>query len=221
MLKRVYYSFFFALLILTSCQKKPVQLPLIDIPGVTEIQNHSSIWIFMVSQDGENIAELNKNNKIINTDWIFNIDRRLTMHQIIPILIDMQKNKNKDSMHKKEGMKNYFSYADTASEKISLTSFPQTNFILGSKETLKMTEEPCNVYLEIWGKELKINGTITTINAVLSFLQNELVCPPEENSKIFLCYEDSTNYQDYLYMKTLLLSKQINCASDEYVYTVK
>lgn len=224
MIKRIYLIFFIISLIFWSCQKKPVQLPVIDIAGLSEIQNHSSIWIFLETKGGETRAKLNKNNKILNTHWIFNIDRRLTMNQVIPILIKMQENRNKDSMHKKEGMMNYFSYADSANNRISLTPFPQTSFLMDQKagsEFKKITEEPCMVILEIWGDQVKINNEVLALDDIISTLANENLCAPGEKVKILLTYDDKTLYKDYLTTKTFLNVNEISCAIGEYVYTVK
>lgn len=221
MIKKIYHILFISSILLSSCQKKPVQLPLIDVPGISEIQNHSSIWIFMETINGETSAKLNKNNKITNTHWIFNIDRRLTMAQVVPMLIEMQENRNKDSMHKKEGMKNYFSYADTATEKISLLPFPQTTFISETLNLEKLSGEPCTVILEIWGDQIKLNNELVPLNSLLSTLENEKSCDPDETIKIVLTYDAQTSYQDYIEAKAFLVSNEINCSSDEYVYTVK
>lgn len=221
MIKRIYLILFLASISLSGCQKKQVQLPLIDMPGISEIQNHSSIWIFMQSNNGETSAKLNKNNKITNTHWIFNIDRRLTMAQVIPLLEEMQENRNKDSMHKKEGMKNYFSYADTETETISLIPFDQTAFITETLNKENLAAEPCTVILEIWGDRIKINDEIIPLDLLLSDLKNKNSCGTEEMTKILLTYDSQTSYQDYLKAKTFLTLSEIDCSSDEYVYTVK
>lgn len=224
MIKRNCLILYIIFLALSSCQKKPVQLPVIDIAGLSEIQNHSSIWIFLETEQGETRATLNKNNKILNTHWIFNIDRRLTMNQVIPILTEMQENRNKDSMHKKEGMMNYFSYADNARQKISLTPFPQTSFLVDEKaitDFKKNEEEPCSILLEIWGDQVKLNNEVLALEDVLSTLKNENSCHPEGKMNILLTYDGKTLYQDYLRAKTYLHSSEINCANKEYVYTVK
>lgn len=221
MIKRIYLILFLASIGLSGCQKKQVQLPLIDMPGISEIQNHSSIWIFIQSNNGETSAKLNKNNKITNTHWIFNIDRRLTMAQVIPVLEEMQENRNKDSMHKKEGMKNYFSYADTATETISLIPFHQTAFITEALNKENLATEPCTVILEIWGDQIKINDDIISLDLLLSALKNKNSCGTEEMTKILLTYDSQTSYQDYLKAKTFLTLNEIVCSTDEYVYTVK
>jgi len=221
MIKRTYFILFLNSLILLGCQKKQVQLPLLNIQGMSEIQNHSSIWIFMETKNGESIARLNKNNKILNTHWIFNIDRRLTMDQVVPLLIKMQKAKNKDSMHKKEGMKSYFSYADIADDKISLTPFLQTNFITAPETDIDDLIEPCTFLLEIWGDQVKINNDVLALDSLLSVLENDDICKQEESLQIELRYDSQTSYQDYLRVKTFLMYNEIRCSSNEYVYTVK
>ena len=221
MSKRIYLILFLNTLLFLGCQKKQVQLPLLDIQGISEIQNHSSIWVFLETENGENTAKLNKNNKILNTHWIFNIDRRLTMDQVVPILIEMQKAKNKDSMHKKEGMKNYFSYADTSTKKISLTPFLQTNFITAPETTIESGIETCTILLEIWGDQIKLNDEVIELESLLSVLENNEVCEQKETLHILLSYDAQTSYQDYLRTKTFLIFNEINCASDEYVYNVK
>ncbi len=221
MIKRIYLTFFLSSILISSCQKKPVQLPLIDIPGISEIQNHSSIWIFMETTNGKASAKLNKNNKILNTHWIFNIDRRLTMSQVIPSLIEMQENKNKDSMHKKEGMKNYFSYADTSTKQISLSPFPQTTFLMENIGSKDQISEACTVILEIWGDQIKMNNEVLSWESLLLALENDSPCKPEEKMQILLTYDAQTSYQDYLTTKVFLMENEINCSPVEYVYTVK
>ena len=115
-------------LILFGCKNKEVELPLISIDGISEIQNHSSIWIFYEQTPNDTLSILNKNNKLLNTNWIYNIDSRLTMDKVVPLLIKMQENRNKKSMHKKEGMLNFFSYANTRNKNISLVMFDTINF---------------------------------------------------------------------------------------------
>lgn len=81
MKKKYFLIIAFFSIIFMSCSKKSVQLPLIDSDGISDIYNHSSIWLFFEENENDTLAVLNKNNKVINTQWIFNIDRRLTMKQ--------------------------------------------------------------------------------------------------------------------------------------------
>lgn len=211
-------------LLFSGCKKKEVQLPLIGTPGISEIQNHSSIWVFLETENGQSRAHLNKNNKILNTHWIFNIDRRLRMIDIVPILIEMQENRNKDSMHKKEGMLNYFSYADTSSKKISLTPFEATTFkILGSSINIKeqIPKTPCTAVLEILEGEVYLDGKRIPIGSVAERLKEDPSCDVDLSQKVILLYTDHTLYQDYLQTRVYLHQNKIACDSIEYLYSVK
>jgi len=216
----------FCLLIIFAigCQKQQVQLPLIEIPGITEIQNHSSIWIFYKIQNEDTLAILNKNNKILNTHWIFNVDKRLQMKDVIPHFIALQENRNKDSMHKKEGMLNYFSYADTSLEQISLTPFLPVTFI-DLKDDAPTQEEvrdqPFQVSVEISNDFIKLNDKIIDLEA----LEKEIALLGANDSitkpVIRLIYNQNTQYQYYLQTKVYLSSNDIATLPVEYIFNVK
>ncbi|MDN3642158.1 hypothetical protein QWY87_05570 [Lutimonas halocynthiae] len=212
------------LLFFIGCQKKEVQLPLIDIPGISEIQNHSSIWVFMETKNGKIIADLNKGNKILNTHWIYNIDRRLPMKEVVPVLIAMQENKNKDSMHKKGDMNSYFSYADTKSSTISLLLFPQTNFITNDTANNVMKEfrvNTCTAIIELVTDDIKLNGKRQALTDLASNLKKGQQCTDEEKLRVMLMFDEDTSYQDYLELKVYLHANDIHCESAEYFHTVK
>lgn len=214
---------------LTGCQKQEIQLPLNSNPGLSEIQNHSSIWIFRDSSEAGIVPRLNKNNKIINTHWIFNIDKRLTMNQVVPLLIEMQKNKNKPSMHKKGDLESYYSYADLSGKKISLLPFPQTKFITMDTDSLVQELSLTNndlVILELTGKSLEMDNEIIawdSIGDVLKRRKGASSIKKDENKELvlILTYSGETLYQEYLSLKTLLKKNEIIASSTEYLLTVK
>ena len=217
-------AYYLLIIFAIACQKQEVQLPIIQIQGITEIQNHSSIWIFYKSQNKDTLAILNKNNKILNTHWIFNVDKRLQMKNIIPHFIAMQENRNKDSMHKKEGMLNYFSYADTTLDQISLTPFLPVTFIdLEDDDTVQetSTDQAFHVSVEISNDFIKLNDKIIVLEA----LENEiaLLAPNDSITKpvVKLIYNQNTQYQYYLQTKAYLHFNDIATLPVEYIFNVK
>ena len=216
--------FIFPLILLVSCTKKNVQLPLIEIDGLNEIQNHSSIWIFYeVGKDGTS-AVLNKNNKLLNTHWIYHIDRRLTMDKIAPILEEMQVNRNKESMHKKEGMLNYFSYANVASENISLVKFDTIIFINQEKniEAYPISNKKEQiVQLEITNDTHLIDHKRIDLSELPYRLKNIISKDTMSSTKIILHYPENLTYQNYLSVKALLSELRLEADKNEYIYTIK
>ena len=217
--------FLIGLVFICQCSDKEVLLPVIDEGGISEIENHSSIWIFYDPDGQDSKASLNKNNKLINTNWIFNIDRRLAMKDVIPLLQIMQADRNKESMHKKEGMINYFSYADSKNERISLVQFPETRFVaLGdnSKSTNDAIDSsPCLVLVNIYEDHLQVDGKTYELEELGEIWKVDNACK-EENTEVFrLMYDEELSFQSYLETKVYLAAAQVMVDTTELVETLK
>lgn len=211
-------------LILFGCKNKEVQLPLISIDGISKIQNHSSIWIFYEQTPNDTLAILNKNNKLLNTNWIYNIDSRLTMDKVVPILIKMQENRNKKSMHKKEGMFNYFSYSNTRSKNISLVMFDTINFRhIGYHEKngkpIKLNEKA--IHIKIKNNDITIDKKLTNSSSLMNELNALINKDTLLKLKIILNYPDNLTFQNYLTIKAYLARTNIDVDMNEYIYSIK
>jgi|GEM_PF-1367517 len=224
-MKKFYYIFLLIFIFFTSsCTNKEVQLPKIEIDGIPEIHNHSSIWIFYEKKGNEVSGVLNKNNKILNTHWIFNIDKRLPIKEVVPFLIEMQKNKNKDSMHKKEGMLNYFSYANIKSNQIALLNFTPTNYINNIDEYKNLFDSLSStkiIELDIQNEYLLINDKSVELNQLQIKIEQLKLIDSVSNYKLVLKYDENTPYQNYLETKVFLSKIEIQIDSTEYIYSLK
>ena len=231
MVKRLFYLI--ALILLCQCSDKEVLLPVVSEGGIPETQNHSSIWIFYDPSGQDSKAVLNKNNKLINTNWIFNIDRRLTMKEVIPHLQAMQDDRNKDSMHKKEGMINFFSYADSKNERVSLVIFPEINFVpaeeIGESDAMadsgsnvsETDSTHCLVKVRIYEDYLSVDGKIFDIEEIGQIQSSPGPCE-EEKTKVFrLMYDEELTFQSYLKTKVYLAAAQVVVDTTELVETLK
>jgi len=115
-------------LFLVACEgKKEVQLPKSNQSLVTTIGEHSPVYIFFALKEKDTLAELNRNNTISSTHWVFNIDKRLPLRLVMPQVMKMQAKKEK-SMHKSETSENYFSYADSLHKNLAFVSFTNVTY---------------------------------------------------------------------------------------------
>lgn len=223
MIKRLFLLF--ALMIFCQCSDKEVLLPVIAEGGIVQTENHSSIWIFYDSAGQDSKAVLNKNNKLINTNWIFNVDRRLTMKDVIPLLQSMQADRSKDSMHKKEGMSNFFSYADSENERISLVNFPEINFgaldDLAESNKSEMDSTKCLVIVRIYEDHVKIDGKALDPDRVREVLLDYKGCQEGKKEIFRLVYDEDLSFQNYLETKVFLASAQVSLDTTELVETLK
>ena len=55
-----------------------------NVAIVSDVKDHSPIYIFLRSKVKDTLLEVNKKNEIISTNWIFNIDKRLPIRLVIP-----------------------------------------------------------------------------------------------------------------------------------------
>ena len=84
------------ILVFISCQnKKDILLPKSNSSIVKDIQDHSPIYIFFEAKGKDTIAEVNRKNSIISTNWILNIDKRLPLRLVIPEVMKLQQKSEK------------------------------------------------------------------------------------------------------------------------------
>lgn len=212
------------LLVLLSCAKKEVLLPVIETDGIGQIENHSSIWIFFEVSGQDTLAVLNKGNKLLNTHWIFNVDRRLSMKEVIPLLQTMQENRNKDSMHKKEGMKNYFSFADSKNERISLIEYPQVEFVRGEfpdDQAAMEADSTCVVGMTLLGEICRVGDGTYGIEDVDRIAEALKACEEGRQASFRLIYSEDLVFQDYLAARAHLASAKLPLSQTEIVQTSK
>ena len=194
--------------LLMSCSNKEIKLPRIGMEGIQEIQNYSEIWMFYNENTPENPMELNKNNTISTTHWLYNIDKRIPLQYIIPQL-EALKFKHANSMHSEKGMLNYLSYSDTVSNKLSYVSFDeiifksdslQSNFFI--KENSKDYENYNNLNITINPKNTWINDAKMEDGELLTTLPEFIEFSAEDRqTMLHLNFNQEITYQDYMNFK--------------------
>ena len=129
------YIGFLVALILFSCEgKKEIELPKADTTIVADVQEHSPIYMFIKVEGNDTIADVNRKNSIVSTNWIFNIDKRLPLKLIVPEIIKLQAKKDK-SMHKNEAAENYFSYANDVKKTMAFLPFTKVKYVIGKPKS--------------------------------------------------------------------------------------
>jgi len=210
-----------ALLVFTfSCEKKSVKLPVLSISGIQDtIYDNSQIWLFFKVQNGDTIVELNRNNSISSTNWIFNIDNRLPLHQVVPYLKKMIEKREKPAMHPKdEDDTNYFSYVDSNSKTLSTVQFDVINYITNkSFDTTTYKNDSITKHLSInyTKSKFSVNDSIIAIDKLNSYINNQSTV-----IKLHLNFDKYLSYKDYLYLKAILQnvkSDSISIDENEYV----
>jgi len=196
-----------------SCANKEIKLPTLAIEGVQEIHNHSQVWFFFDVKNNDTIVNLNRKNTISTTHWIFNIDKKLPLKAIIPSIINLQ-DKHANGMHSKEGMHNYFSYADTISQKLSFFEFDKVIFKTDSTLSKTYIKTNSSNYKKFNNINITINLNNTWINdakmeqgELKTTLVDFIDFSSEGNqTMLHLNFNQNILYQEYLQQVTMLHS---------------
>ena len=209
--------------IFLSCNKKSVLLPETDNKSITEILDVSPVYLFYDETKPDSI-DFNRKNMIGSTNWLVNIDKRLTLKQIMPHIIYLQEKRNKDGMHKNENAKNYFTCSNPEIQNLAFIEFTdmvytkETTNDFFKKNDIKFTnDQVITVYFHS-----KDSITIDTFSNDFSIIQNSnlnsflfdisqgVITEKQGNTKIVLDFNETFSFQDYINFKSELLKLDLN-----------
>ncbi len=208
------------LIILSSCQKKEVQLPKLGDKGVTDVYDTSKIWIFFNVVEGDTIGLFNKNNKIANTNLIFNIDKRLPIKEVLPKIYQVKYDALNALVHKTVGKRFYLSYADTITNSFALYDFTDTHYIFTPEDnrfiadSIKKKKDP--VIINITKSEILLNNTKT--GNLNDNIQKIFALDSLHKRTILLQFDRNISYARYLSLRSGFYHKGYTIENVEYIY---
>jgi hypothetical protein len=196
-------------LTLFSCEgKKEIELPKADRTIVADVQEHSPIYMFFKVEGKDTIADVNRKNSIVSTNWIFNIDKRLPLRLVIPELTKLVAKKDK-SMHKNEAAENYFSYANDVKKTMAFLPFTKVKYTLGKPK------KGVIVYFSK-NNEISVDNVVVIKDSLECYL-NKL--PEIKYHSINFCFDKNDTYNNYINNVILVRSLEIESVKpEEFIY---
>lgn len=192
-----YFCLIFIFLLFSCEEKKDVLLPKSNVSIVKDVQDHSPIYIFFKTEGKDTLAEINRKNSIISTNWIFNIDKRLPLKVVIPEVMKLQEKKRGDNAHKNEKAENYYSYADSVGKNLAFLPFTKVYY-----KTKKSTETGKVVLrFKKQNNTVSIDNTDIQKSEILNFIHkmNYTIQP-----QIVLLFDKNMSYGEYIQNKILI-----------------
>jgi hypothetical protein len=202
------------LLMLISCgNKEDILLPKSNVTMVSDIQDHSPIYIFFRTKGKDTLAEVNRTNSIISTNWILNIDKRLPLRLVIPEVMKLQEKKRKEVAHKNEKAENYYSYADSIGKNLAFLAFTKVYY--------KM-EKPKFGVIVFFDKnnDIQINNITLKREELQKYLDG---LPNDKPNKFFFCFSKDLTYGNYIQDKIFIERlnfpvPNLNLKNEEFIY---
>lgn len=202
------YLSFIIILVLFSCDtKKVIQLPEIENAEITEVLDVSPAYIFYDETQPDSTL-FNRKNLISTTNWLVNVDKRLTLKQAIPHIQYLQNKRRKASMHKNENAKNYFTCNDTSIKNLGFLEFTgvEYHFNVQREDVLKHSVKKQPTLLIQFNKNKKniffdlYAGKINLLDA--SKFKKITSATLKEYSKVILAFESDMNFSTYISIKS-------------------
>ncbi|WP_242203715.1 hypothetical protein [Aestuariivivens insulae] len=216
-------------LFMFSCgNKKAVQLPEIGHSEITEINDVSAAYLFYDETQPDSV-ELNRKNLISTTNWLINVDKRLTLKQVIPHIKFLQE-KKQNAGHKNVNAKNYFTCHDTSRNSLGFVEFTdvtfKNNIVNSTRKDFSLVTFNCLV--KLYSLE-RIELETTSLDSVV--IENykridDLLIELKgltSSGKLNLKFSFSPNlsFQDYITFKSLFLNAEndsLFVSNNEFIY---
>lgn len=191
-----YFTFILMLFIISCGNKEDIALPKSDRTVVSDVQDHSPIYFFFRVNGKDTLAEVNRKNSIITTNWIFNIDKRLPLKVVIPEVMKLQDKKRKEKEHKNEKAENYFSYADTVKENLAFLPFTKVYYTMG-----KPKNDDFVISFKKGSDMVWLNGrAIKKSDLIQEFFSIQFLIKPH----VVTQFEKNMSYGEYIQNKILV-----------------
>ena len=212
-----------------SCKKEDVQLPKADVSVMKELTDHSPIYMFY---ENDSVVDVNKNNSISTTNWVFNIDKRLPLEIIIPEVMQLQF-KKKNSSHKKEGAINVFSYADSIRKNLAFLPFTDVQYKMNNEFSKFFIKKNAEAYMPYHNftvnfndeNKITVDGNDVAKEELIDFIKDFADFTSDGKTTILhLNFDKRLTYDQYIQNKILvwkLNSDKIQISSYEFIYDEK
>lgn len=226
------YVFFLLVVCCFSCGKeKTIQLPEINKSEIREVTDVSPAYIFYNENKKDNV-ELNRKNLIISTNWLVNVDKRLTLKQVIPSIQMLQDKKRNAKMHKNDKARNYFSCNDRSIKNLGFIDFTDIIYHIGIDKNIvenqliydNLPSKQSNHIISILitkNDSITINSKPTHKSELIKRLkyidsiQNKII------GVVYMKFNENLTFQDYISYKSILSQVKLKhtiISSDEYIF---
>jgi hypothetical protein len=202
------YIFGIVLLLFVSCgNKEDILLPKAGKTILKDVVDLSPIYIFFRTKGKDTLAEVNRKNSIITTNWILNIDKRLSLRLVIPEVMKLQQKKREEKEHRNELALNYYSYADSIGKNLAFIPFTQVYY------KMEKPKSGVEVYFDKNNKILVDNKEVD-INDLEKYIKQNF-----PNEDVFYCFDKNMLFDNYINLKIFLRNIEWKFISNqEFVY---
>lgn len=203
----------FSLFLISCGNKKVIQLPEINDTKITEILDVSPAYLFYDETKPDSI-ELNRKNLINTTNWLVNVDKRLTLEQAIPSLIFIQNKKRDAQIHKNENARNFYTCHYKKINNLGFIDFTDVYYHQENLQDYIKNQNLQNFSVLFLNSDRTSSEYID--NQIKEFQDLDTL-----NANLYLHFDKKMTFQQYITCKEHLQqldTTQINIDNNEFIY---
>ncbi|MBU2951399.1 hypothetical protein KO493_11895 [Tamlana agarivorans] len=216
-----YFILLLLTLLLCACgNEKVIQLPEINHSEITEINDVSAAYLFYDETQKDSV-ELNRKNLIVSTNWLINVDKRLSLKQAVPHIQFLQ-GKKENSSHKNENAKNYYTCNDISRKDLGFIEFTD---VIYSNDSDQLPPEDTYFIATLDLNQIIVFGLNgSEHNTDIKNLVNAITkttSEAKETGSIGLSFYDKLTFEDYITFKSELSKlnlKNIKISNNEFIF---
>ena len=218
-----YFKIFMLLLVFSCNNEKIVQLPEITHSDFNKILDVSHAYLFYDETKTDSI-ELNRKNLISTTNWLINVDKRLTLKQVLPKILFLQDKKRNAEIHKNEDAKNFYTCHNTSITNLGFIEFTDVYYKEKHPNDFIIDEENYGIIFNTIFDIKIIRHDYQVLETSETKILEDIKSVFSENSKpktLHLFFNKSLTFQDYITLKSLLNTLKIQnviIANEEFVF---
>lgn len=204
-----YFNLIILLAFISCGKEQTILLPKSNVSLVKEVEDLSPVYIFFETNDKDTLADVNRKNTIISTNWVFNIDKRLPLRIAIPEIMKLQDKKRKDSAHKNEAAQNYYTYTDSVAKNLAFLPFTEVYYKLEKpKFGVRLFFDKNN---RVWVNDITVEKE--KLQEYLAHL------PSDKPNKFQLCFDREMTFDTYIQNRIYLKSiDKVNITNEEFIF---
>jgi hypothetical protein len=191
-----YFTLIIVCLLFSCGKKEDVLLPKSNVSIVKNVEDLSPIYIFFKIEGKDTVADVNRKNSIISTNWIFNVDKRLPLKLVIPEVIKLQEKKRGEKAHKNEKAENYYSYADSVGKNLAFLPFTKVYYKME-----KPNKENFVFYFRKGKKQVLMGNKEIEISKILQYFYSIKF---ERVPDVVFLFDKNMSYEEYIQHKILV-----------------
>jgi hypothetical protein len=204
-----YYTLIVLFALFSCGNKEDVLLPKAAVTIVKNVDDLSPIYIFFRTKGKDTLAEVNRKNSIISTNWILNVDKRLPLRLVIPEIMKLQQKKREEKAHKNEKAENYYSYADTIGKNLAFIPFTNVYY--------KMERPIGTVIFFNKNNEILIENQVFKKEKLQDLINTNL--SKDSTTTFLFTFDKDLSFGSYLQNKIYIESLKVQMKSNrEFIY---